>query len=546
MKLRAKILVPTVLILYVGFSAFSVLESFLLNSKGTRRINEEMDTLTELIATSNSSYVWNYDTLGLKRSLDSFVKNKQITSVEILDSAGSPMAKSEETPIEKPIWREAAIMLDDKRVGTAKVSFTDRYIKDESNSMLLEAILSELGMMLLVALGLILMSRGIVQPIKGLAKVIKGMAEGEADLSASIAVRGNDEVAELGANFNAFLGKLRLIVLSLKSVESQSESLGAELAANAQEVSASSRQISSSTGSMSQRTSFLKDEIGRSCEHVERINEYIANVVQMIHEQAASVNESSAAVVQMIANLGNIERATSAKIQLTRSLESQARRLEEGVLENAQAMEETSKSTEIIAEMISVINAVASQTDLLAMNAAIEAAHAGDFGRGFSVVADEIRKLAEQTSANAKNIGDSIGKVVAGIDKASALSRESSATISEVLRGIEEVAGGMNETMSGLHEISIGNSQVTESLGSLNKLTEEVKSSGVGMREGTAQINESMRKISAIVDENRNGIEEMLGGIKEISESMIRLSELSDLNSSTIKTLDTEMAKFKT
>jgi methyl-accepting chemotaxis protein len=108
------------------------------------------------------------------------------------------------------------------------------------------------------------------------------------------------------------------------------------------------------------------------------------------------------------------------------------------------------------------------------------------------------------------------------------------------------VAGGMNETMSGLKEIAIGNEQITESLGALNKLTEEVKSSGTAMRDGVAQIDSSIKKIAEIVEENTNGIDEMARGIKDVSEAMNKLTDLSSQNSETTRMLDGEMSKFKT
>jgi methyl-accepting chemotaxis protein len=546
MTLRVKLLVPSLLTILLGLSSFAAFQVASQNRKADAAMREDISNFTELITTTNMSYVWNYDTIGLQQSLESMLKNRQICSIEIFDGNGTSMAKVEEKAPPELIKQEADLLRDGQVVGKAKIVFTDYYVRAEARSVASQIVV--LGAILIVIMAVImtLVSWRIASPIASLAGIVKGMAEGEADLTMRIPVRGNDEVATLSRHFNTFLDKLRLIVQSCKRVGVESGSLGSELAGSARDVSVSSTEISASTSSMSERTGFLGQEVGRSSESVERINAYIARVVDMIQDQAAAVNESSAAVQQMIANVGNIERSTEAKLELVRGLEALAKKLDEGAALNVKAMEETSQSTDVISEMIAVINGVASQTNLLAMNAAIEAAHAGEYGRGFSVVADEIRKLAEQTAVNAKSIKQSIGQVVAGIEKASQVTRDSSGTIGEVIEGISDVAGGMNETLSGLKEMSLGNRQIIESLGALNKMTEDVKASGAGMREGTAEIGSSIKRIIEITDENKSGIEEMVEGIREISSSMERLTDLTNRNSSNIATLDAEMSKFRT
>ncbi len=546
MTLRGRLLVPALSTVLLGFALFLAYQIWAQDKDASKEMEEEIANLSELVSTANISYVWTYDTIGLQMSVESMIKDPQIVSIEIFSPAGDSLAKAEEEGKPRLYERTTELVRDGIKAGAAKIVFTDHYLRARARAFAVNIAVFVGILFVVIASVMTIITGRVVRPIVRLTGITRDMAEGEGDLTVRIPARGDDEVARLSGYFNIFLDKLSAIVTSLKSVGEKSSEIGAELAGGAQEASASSTQMSSSARAMSDRVGFLREEIGKSSDGVERINDLIARVVGMIQEQASAVNESSAAVQQMIANASNIERSTEDKLELTRKLESLAKRLEEGAAANVEAMDESSRSTELIAEMIGVINDVASRTNLLAMNAAIEAAHAGASGRGFSVVADEIRKLAEQTADNARSIGETIERVVSGIEKASELTKESSGTIVEVISGIGAVAGGMDETLLGLKEMSIGNAQIIESLAELNKMTEEVKSSGTGMRRGTEEINLSIKRILEITEENKQGIEEMAAGIREISDSMAALSDLSVRNSTNIATLDEAMRKFKT
>jgi methyl-accepting chemotaxis protein len=500
-----------------------------------------------LVAVESAPYVSSGDSAGLDRNLKALLGDREIIGIEIIDAQGASLAKIEEPAKPKLVVKEIDLLSGDKKVGTARITFTNYFILWENRSILIEvSILQAVIFLVMCQIVYLIAARLVVLPIKKVTSVVKDMAEGEGDLTVAIPAKGKDEVATLATYVNGFIGKLRDMVVRLKNAGADSKQLGGELADKSHGISASAQQISASMASMSQRTGFLRDEMAGCGDEMGRINGFIDKVVGMIANQAAAVNESSAAIEQMIANVGNIEHATESKLELTKRLEDLSKRLEAGMARNAKDMEDTSASTAVISDMIKVINQVASQTNLLAMNAAIEAAHAGEYGRGFSVVADEIRKLAEQTASNAKNIGVSLKQIVGKIGNAAVQTRESSDSIAKVIDGISDVSGGMHETMSGLKEISIGNNQITEALGELNRMTEEVKSSGVEMQAGTRRIDTSYKKISDIVEENRNGIEEITSGVREISAAMADLSRLSSQNASNMATLDVELSKFRT
>jgi methyl-accepting chemotaxis protein len=546
MRLRAKLFIPTLAALFMGLAGFAALEAYLQLRAVDEDMRDQSVRLTNLIVTASMSYVWSYDSLGLQQSLDSFLLDDQIAEIEVFDADGRSMAKASEEEGPRFQEKQADMVRDGEPIGRVRILFTDRHLRERALGLLRGILTADAVVFLIMAVILFLISRLVARPIQGLALAFERMAGSEADLSLRMPERGKDEVAALSRHFNAFVAKLQAMLLNLKDVSQTSRELGGELAENTGEVSATAAEMAAAMQAMNRSTAGLAKEAADSSGGVERVSVNAARVAAMIHEQAAAVSESSAAVEQMIANVASIERSTAAKMELARSLDSLAKELAADAEAVARTMQEASDAAGAISEMIGVINGIASQTNLLAMNAAIEAAHAGDYGRGFSVVADEIRRLAEQTSENAASVEGSMGRVLEGIRSSTAAAGQSGKALEKVISGIAEVAGGMGETMDGLSEIAAGNRQITESLRSLNKLTEDVRGSGEEMRADAESIADSIRRIAGMVTENHAGAEEMVRGLRDVSAAMQRLASLTARNSEGIQVLDAEIAKFKT
>lgn len=386
----------------------------------------------------------------------------------------------------------------------------------------------------------------ILSPLKNLSLKVKEISEGQGDLTKELQIMKKDEIGTLGRYFNNFIQYLRTVVDKLKNIGNKTKSIGVNLADGSNQVSAAIEHISQTMNSILDRTNRLTNEMGNSSSSISDINKFIERVVILIEEQSSSVDESSASIGEMITSIINIAKIAEEKKDLADKLVKLGEGGESDMEIMTNSIEGISNSATVIIEMIDIINNLARQTNLLSMNAAIEAAHAGDYGKGFLVVADEIRKLAETTASNATDISSSLKTIIDKIGVTSEITRQTCIKINEIIKGIVDVSNSMNEMRSGMKELTAGSGQITNALGNLVTITEEVKSSSQEMNSRTARIEESIKNVLTLTNNNKGAIITTTNEINQISKSISLLSDLCKDNTQNIEILDEIIANFKT
>jgi methyl-accepting chemotaxis protein len=388
----------------------------------------------------------------------------------------------------------------------------------------------------------LLLSRLITARMQKMLIYLKRIADGD------LVTEGNDRSKdEIGFMFN-YMGTVRKslsgMINKIKNANRKSIDIGNDLATNSTELSSTITEITATMSHMNDRTLFLHKEIESSTASIDNINSYISSVVGLIDEQTSTVDESSATIEQMISNINSITAVTDKKLELAKGLSLLASQGDSIMADYFNAIKEVTNAANMISEMMQMIKSVAAQTNLLALNAAIEAAHAGVYGKGFSVVADEIRKLAELTSSKAKNASSALETIVNKINFTSSSTKKTQSIISEILAGINQVSGSLEETLKGLQETSIGTNKITKELTNLNRLTEKVKLSSKEMEQKTVSISGSIRHIYDIATENKAGINEVTVGMHQLVSAVVILTELSNKNELNIQMLEDEIRKF--
>jgi methyl-accepting chemotaxis protein len=261
---------------------------------------------------------------------------------------------------------------------------------------------------------------------------------------------------------------------------------------------------------------------------VDQILATVANLARRIDEQASAVAQSSAAIEEMAAAIDSVARIADRRQAAADELQRITRDGGEKVSAANQNISEISANVDDMLQMIDLINDIASRTNLLSMNAAIEAAHAGDAGRGFSVVADEIRKLAESTSENAKQVSGNLKAIVDKISSALTASMESGRAFETISSEVSEVVSAFAEITSSTAELARGSQEILSSSQSLLQITEQIRGSAGEMKVGARAISDDLvgvNEISSHALERIGRINEGAGSIERAMEQIAHLSE---------------------
>ena len=385
-----------------------------------------------------------------------------------------------------------------------------------------------------------------LNPLRSIGAALREISQGHGDLTMRLRDDRDDEVGRVAHEFNSFVSGLSDTVGSVREAVIQLGSASGGLVRGMERAAGSVRDISRSIEEVRSRvTDNQAPEVSGLSTAIAQIASIVDTLSSGIEQQAQTIENSTVAVEQMIASVKsvtqNLERNAERFAYLQQVADTGSERISEvnnmvaGIAEQSQGVFQANET----------INTVAAKTNLLAMNAAIEAAHAGEAGRGFAVVADEIRKLAENSSTQSKSISSVLKSLRQSIDEVVSRSADAGAAFDSVQEAIRTVVRIQDQIKGAMDEQSVGNQQVLESFQLINELTRQVRD---GSRQMTTGSQSAIERIEGLVDTTREieeQVDSMNRGTEAIVETITEAESLTEDTKMQVNSVEKSVGRFK-